>query len=173
MSFLLYRTFCSQPENILIEVSGATPQLKLIDLGSAVEMGESPASGRDVLPPAPAQLEFAPPECVLGRPPAPAWDAWAAGVFLYVFLTGVSILFNFGLTKCKHTTTKQHFDMIFCISSSHINYYHFLLTKVETIIIAFNLTMSEIFHSHLYYRNKSVDSGDVTQTVFHLVITIP
>lgn len=73
------------------------PQLKLIDLGSAVEMGgaaggEAGAGGsaREVLPPAPAQLEFAPPECVLGRPPAPAWDAWAAGVFLYVFLTGVS-----------------------------------------------------------------------------------
>lgn len=82
-----------QPENILIELGGAQTQLKLIDLGSAVEMSETPAaSGREVLPPAPAQLEFAPPECVLGRPPAPAWDAWAAGVFLYVFLTGVSCI---------------------------------------------------------------------------------
>jgi serine/threonine protein kinase len=73
-----------------VELGGAQPQLKLIDLGSAVEGGNGPA-GREVLPPAPAQLEFAPPECVLGRPPAPAWDAWAAGVFLYVFLTGVRI----------------------------------------------------------------------------------
>lgn len=73
-----------------MELGGAQPQLKLVDLGSAVETVEGATTGRDVLPPAPAQLEFAPPECVLGRPPAPAWDAWAAGVFLYVFLTGVS-----------------------------------------------------------------------------------
>lgn len=77
-----------------MELSGSHAQLKLVDLGSAVELDESggaaAGAGREVLPPAPAQLEFAPPECVLGRPPAPAWDAWAAGVFLYVFLTGVS-----------------------------------------------------------------------------------
>lgn len=78
---------------MLVELGGPVPQLKLVDLGSAVETGEGGAgnTGREVLPPAPAQLEFAPPECVLGRPPAPAWDAWAAGVFLYVFLTGVII----------------------------------------------------------------------------------
>lgn len=79
-----------QPENILVELGGSQPQLKLVDLGSAIETLEGASNaGREVLPPAPAQLEFAPPECVLGRPPAPAWDAWAAGVFLYVFLTGV------------------------------------------------------------------------------------
>lgn len=79
----------------MVELNGSQPQLKLVDLGSAVETidGAAGNSGRDVLPPAPAQLEFAPPECVLGRPPAPAWDAWAAGVFLYVFLTGVSIYY--------------------------------------------------------------------------------
>lgn len=75
-----------------MELSGTQPQLKIIDLGSAVETIDNVGStGREVLPPAPAQLEFAPPECVLGRPPAPAWDAWAAGVFIYVFLTGVTI----------------------------------------------------------------------------------
>ncbi|KAL0852357.1 hypothetical protein ABMA28_000558 [Loxostege sticticalis] len=79
-----------RPENILVELSGPQPQVKLIDLGCAAE--GAGCAGREVLPPAPAQLEFAPPECVLGRPPAPAWDAWAAGVFLYVFLTGVSML---------------------------------------------------------------------------------
>lgn len=73
-----------------MELSGPQPQVKLIDLGCAAE--GAGCAGREVLPPAPAQLEFAPPECVLGRPPAPAWDAWAAGVFLYVFLTGVSML---------------------------------------------------------------------------------
>lgn len=78
-----------------MELGGAGgPQLKLVDLGSAAELGVGgAAAAREVLPPAPAQLEFAPPECVLGRPPAPAWDAWAAGVFLYVYLTGVSASF--------------------------------------------------------------------------------
>lgn len=79
-----------------MELSGAQPQLKLVDLGSAIETGGGAggagASPSEVLPPAPAQLEFAPPEYVLGRPPTPAWDSWAAGVFLYVFLTGVSCM---------------------------------------------------------------------------------
>lgn len=85
-----------------MELGGGQPQLKLVDLGSAVELGMGGAEAgsgegavhKDVLPPAPAQLEFAPPESVLGRPPSPAWDAWAAGVFLYVFLTGVIIFYH-------------------------------------------------------------------------------
>lgn len=80
-----------------MELGGAQPQLKLVDFGSAVETGEAGGGTvKNVLPPAPAQLEFAPPECVLGRPPTPAWDAWAAGVFLYVFLTGVSGIIELG-----------------------------------------------------------------------------
>ncbi|KAG6452489.1 hypothetical protein O3G_MSEX007649 [Manduca sexta] len=106
-----------RPENILVELSGAQPQLKLIDLGSAIETGEGGAgtSGREVLPPAPAQLEFAPPECVLGRPPAAAWDAWAAGVFLYVFLTGLSPF----LDESIEETTANIIKCDYCFPPEH------------------------------------------------------
>lgn len=80
-----------KPENIMVDTTnGAAPVLKLIDLGSAAETEGARRAEGEVLPPAPAQLEFAPPECVLGRPPSPAWDAWSAGVFIYVFLSGLS-----------------------------------------------------------------------------------
>ncbi|XP_061719490.1 kalirin isoform X1 [Cydia pomonella] len=107
-----------RPENILVELSGAHPQLKLVDLGSAVELMDGEASapaGREVLPPAPAQLEFAPPECVLGRPPAPAWDAWAAGVFLYVFLTGLSPF----LDESIEETTANIIKCDYCFPPEH------------------------------------------------------
>ncbi|XP_049885181.1 kalirin isoform X2 [Pectinophora gossypiella] len=107
-----------RPENILVELGGSQPQLKLVDLGSAVETGGGEtAAGREVLPPAPAQLEFAPPECVLGRPPAPAWDAWAAGVFLYVFLTGLSPFLDesieettANIIKCDYCFPPEHWE---------------------------------------------------------------
>ncbi|XP_062526260.1 kalirin isoform X6 [Bombyx mori] len=110
-----------RPENILVELGGVQPQLKLVDLGSAVETidGGAGNSGREVLPPAPAQLEFAPPECVLGRPPAPAWDAWAAGVFLYVFLTGLSPFLDesieettANIIKCDYCFPPEHWSGI-------------------------------------------------------------
>ncbi|XP_050683949.1 triple functional domain protein isoform X2 [Leptidea sinapis] len=110
-----------RPENILVEVSGSQPQLKLVDLGSAVEMTATTEerSGSTVLPPAPAQLEFAPPECVLGRPPSAAWDAWAAGVFLYVFLTGLSPFLDesieettANIIKCDYCFPPEHWSEI-------------------------------------------------------------
>ncbi|CAK1588090.1 unnamed protein product [Parnassius mnemosyne] len=105
-----------RPENILVELGGAQPQLKLVDFGSAVETGETGASTvRDVLPPAPAQLEFAPPECVLGRPPTPAWDAWAAGVFLYVFLTGLSPFLDDSIEE----TTANIIKCDYCFPAEH------------------------------------------------------
>ncbi|XP_075990482.1 trio Rho guanine nucleotide exchange factor isoform X4 [Anticarsia gemmatalis] len=105
-----------RPENILVELGGAQPQLKLVDLGSAVETIEGAnTTGREVLPPAPAQLEFAPPECVLGRPPAPAWDAWAAGVFLYVFLTGLSPF----LDESIEETTANIIKCDYCFPPEH------------------------------------------------------
>ncbi|VVC90683.1 unnamed protein product [Leptidea sinapis] len=96
-------------------------RLKLVDLGSAVEMTATAEerSGSTVLPPAPAQLEFAPPECVLGRPPSAAWDAWAAGVFLYVFLTGLSPFLDesieettANIIKCDYCFPPEHWSEI-------------------------------------------------------------
>ncbi|XP_047524837.1 kalirin isoform X1 [Pieris napi] len=109
-----------RPENILVELSGSQPQLKLVDFGSAIEINtETEGCRGTVLPPAPAQLEFAPPECVLGRPPAPAWDAWAAGVFLYVFLTGLSPFLDesieettANIIKCDYCFPPEHWSGI-------------------------------------------------------------
>jgi hypothetical protein len=67
-------------------VTGHT-QVKLIDLGCAAASNASNV----VLPPAPAHLEFAAPESVLGRPRGFYTDSWGLGVLLYVFLSGVSI----------------------------------------------------------------------------------
>ena len=53
--------------------------VKLIDLGEAVRRPVD-----EVVPP--ADLEFAAPESVLGRPAGPYTDIWSAGVFVYVLL---------------------------------------------------------------------------------------
>lgn len=71
-------------ENILVDVSNIySPVLKLIDFGNHVRytLGEKiPANN----------LEFVAPEVVCDRPLSPATDMWSVGVFLYVFLSGVS-----------------------------------------------------------------------------------
>lgn len=67
-----------KPENVLIDQE--TDQVKLIDLGEAVK-----APIDEIVPP-PADLEFAAPESVLGRPTGPYTDMWAIGVFIYVLL---------------------------------------------------------------------------------------
>lgn len=66
-----------KPENVLVDQD--TGIIKLIDLGEAVR---GPVD--EVVPP--ADLEFAAPELVLGRPTGSYTDMWAAGVFIYVLL---------------------------------------------------------------------------------------
>lgn len=67
-----------KPENVLVDHE--TDQVKVIDLGEAVR-----APIDEIVPP-PADLEFAAPESVLGRPTGPYTDMWAVGVFIYVLL---------------------------------------------------------------------------------------
>lgn len=67
-----------KPENVLVDQE--TGIVKLIDLGEAVRGGPV----EEVVPP--ADLEFAAPESVLGRPTGTFTDMWAAGVFIYVLL---------------------------------------------------------------------------------------
>lgn len=67
-----------KPENVLVDHE--TDQVKVIDLGEAVR-----APIDEIVPP-PADLEFAAPESVLGRPSGPYTDIWAVGVFIYVLL---------------------------------------------------------------------------------------
>lgn len=66
-----------KPENVLVDQD--TGVVKLIDLGEAVR---GPVN--EVVPP--ADLEFAAPESVLGKPAGTYTDMWAAGVFIYVIL---------------------------------------------------------------------------------------
>lgn len=66
-----------KPENVLVD--NEMDVVKLIDLGEAVR-----APIDEVVPP--ADLEFAAPESVLGRPTGPYTDMWAVGVFIYVLL---------------------------------------------------------------------------------------
>ncbi|EFA00236.2 Kalirin-like Protein [Tribolium castaneum] len=72
-----------KPENVMVDLSGSSPLLKLVDFGDSVNTSKSV-----ILPP--ACLEFASPELVLGQPVGKHTDCWAAGVFLYVLLSGVS-----------------------------------------------------------------------------------
>ena len=72
-----------KPENVLIDRE--TDAVKLIDLGEAVRAA---APLDQVVPP--ADLEFAAPESVLGKPTGSYTDIWAAGVFIYVLLSGLS-----------------------------------------------------------------------------------
>lgn len=67
-----------KPENVLVDHE--TDQVKVIDLGEAVR-----APIDEIVPP-PADLEFAAPESVLGRPTGSYTDMWAVGVFIYVLL---------------------------------------------------------------------------------------
>lgn len=69
-----------QPENILVDLAGSGPLVKLIDLGGYVHH-----QYLQEIPP-PASLEFAAPECVLGQPAGPPSDLWGASVYLYVLL---------------------------------------------------------------------------------------
>lgn len=79
-----------KPENVLIDHE--TDQVKVIDLGEAVK-----APIDEIVPP-PADLEFAAPESVLGRPTGTYTDMWAVGVFIYVLLRyspKITYLFEF------------------------------------------------------------------------------
>ncbi|XP_046409767.1 kalirin isoform X2 [Neodiprion fabricii] len=70
-----------KPENVLVDQE--TEIVKLVDLGEAVR-----GPVEEVVPP--ADLEFAAPELVLGRPTGRHTDMWATGVFIYVLLSGLS-----------------------------------------------------------------------------------
>jgi len=76
-----------QPENVMVDLSGSSSVLKLVDLGDAVSV----TSNLEVLPP--SNLEFAAPEMVLGQPVSYHTDMWSVGVFLYAFLRWVCTLY--------------------------------------------------------------------------------
>ncbi|XP_033224250.1 kalirin isoform X3 [Belonocnema kinseyi] len=100
-----------KPENVLVDQE--TGIVKLIDLGEAVR---GPVD--EVVPP--ADLEFAAPESVLGRPTGPYTDMWAAGVFIYVLLSsGLSPFLDdsveettANILKCDFCFPDEYFETI-------------------------------------------------------------
>lgn len=82
-----FTLFILQPENILVDVSNIySPVLKLIDFGNYIKYTNGEPLQLN-------NLEFAAPELLMegnGTLIGSHTDMWAIGVFLYVFLSGVS-----------------------------------------------------------------------------------
>lgn len=102
--------FLFQPENVMIDLSTPSPTLKLVDFGDSVN-----TSKNVILPP--ACLEFASPELVLGQPVGKHTDYWAAGVFLYVLLSGVSPF----LDDSMEETTANILKCDYCFPDEYFN----------------------------------------------------
>ncbi|GLH09852.1 Triple functional domain protein [Gryllus bimaculatus] len=101
-----------KPENIMVDLSSHSPVLKLVDFGDAVGQRDF-----EVLPP--ANLEFAAPEMVLGQPVMCQTDMWSVGVFLYVFLSGLSPFLDdsmeettTNILKCDFCFPEEYFAQI-------------------------------------------------------------
>ncbi|XP_066586985.1 triple functional domain protein isoform X3 [Prorops nasuta] len=99
-----------KPENVLVDQE--TGIVKLIDLGEAVRVPI-----KEVVPP--ADLEFAAPELVLGRPTGSYTDMWATGVFIYVLLSGLSPFLDdsveettANILKCDFCFPDEYFEAI-------------------------------------------------------------
>ncbi|KAK3932149.1 Kalirin [Frankliniella fusca] len=105
--------FDIRPDNILVDLTGSNPSLKLVDLGGSVHHEHS----HEIAPP--ASLEFAAPECVLGQPAGPPCDLWGAAVFLYLFLSGLSPFLDESIEettanvlKCDYSFPDEFFGII-------------------------------------------------------------
>uniref|UniRef100_A0A8C4E889 non-specific serine/threonine protein kinase n=1 Tax=Dicentrarchus labrax TaxID=13489 RepID=A0A8C4E889_DICLA len=75
-----------KPENIMVDLRSATPCIKLIDLGDAVQLSAHRRYVHLLL----GNPEFAAPELIRGTPVSVATDVWSVGVLAYVMLSGVS-----------------------------------------------------------------------------------
>lgn len=111
-----------QPENILVDLSGPNPILKVVDFGASVHYQLS----QEISPP--ASLEFAAPECVLGQPAGPPCDVWGAAVYLYIFLRCdiIMCLYLGCLISSDSNCTMNIIFMIFAFCSNLVLYFLFL-----------------------------------------------
>ncbi|XP_076272417.1 trio Rho guanine nucleotide exchange factor isoform X4 [Rhynchophorus ferrugineus] len=100
-----------KPENVMVDASSNPPLLKLVDFGDSVNTTKNV-----ILPP--ACLEFASPELVLGQPVGRHTDCWAAGVFLYVLLSGVSPF----LDDSMEETTANILKCDFCFPDEYFSH---------------------------------------------------
>lgn len=105
----------------MVDLSSSSPLLKLVDFGDSVNTSKSV-----ILPP--ACLEFASPELVLGQPVGKHTDCWAAGVFLYVLLSGVSPFLDdsmeettANILKCDYCFPDDYFKEISVEAKNLVN----------------------------------------------------
>ncbi|XP_024142533.1 kalirin isoform X2 [Oryzias melastigma] len=75
-----------KPENIMVDLHGPSPSIKLIDLGDAVHLSAHRRYIHLLL----GNPEFAAPELIQGSPVSLATDMWSVAVLAYVMLSGVS-----------------------------------------------------------------------------------
>jgi len=112
-----------KPENVLIDHE--MDQIKVIDLGEAVR-----APIDEIVPP-PADLEFAAPESVLGRPTGPYTDMWAVGVFIYVLLryfSEIVYLFEFITTYFSLLHYLLYYIRVLSVLNTLVECRHFWTT---------------------------------------------
>lgn len=124
----------------MIDLSSPTPILKLVDFGDSVN-----TSKNVILPP--ACLEFASPELVLGQPVGKHTDYWAAGVFLYVLLSGVSPF----LDDSMEETTANILKCDYCFPEDYFrdvsNEAKELIGRLLVLVPSQRLNMDECLHS--------------------------
>ncbi|XP_078796302.1 kalirin isoform X1 [Oryzias latipes] len=75
-----------KPENIMVDLHGPSPSIKLVDLGDAVHL----SAHRKYIHLLLGNPEFAAPELIQGSPVSLATDMWSVAVLAYVMLSGVS-----------------------------------------------------------------------------------
>lgn len=145
-----------KPENVMINVGniggGTVPALKLIDFGESVR-----CINRDIVLP-PSNLEFAAPEMVLGQPLNMYTDSWCFGIFLYVFLSGVSPFLDdsieettANILKCDFSFPDEYFHDI---SNDAKN----LLTRLLVLQTTGRATMNECQQSSWFTQVRLVSS---------------
>lgn len=106
-----------KPENVLVDQEADI--VKVIDLGEAVR-----APVDEVVPP--ADLEFAAPESVLGRPTGPYTDMWAMGVFIYVLLRYFSYVYILRRNIHNIEGSRLIFNLSKCMSLLRVFFFYFL-----------------------------------------------
>jgi len=107
-----------KPENLLLDLSGTSRCLKLIDFGDAQRISSTSHSCSVVVRGSP---EFVAPELISGQRVAISADVWSVGVVVYVLLSGVSPFLDDSLTETCSNVVRRDFsfpDEYFTVVSS-------------------------------------------------------
>jgi triple functional domain protein len=93
-----------KPENLLVDLSGSSPLLKLIDFGDAHQIYDNQYIHLLIGSP-----EFAAPELVTRKPVGLFSDIWSVGVVTYVMMSGVSPFLDESLDETCGNIVKRDF----------------------------------------------------------------